>query len=357
MFKLNRNSPLSILLMSLGAATILAAVMMALIQKNSKRLLAYHAVSQAGYMILGLGTALPMGIIGGLFHMLNNAIYKCGLFLSAGALEQQAGTTDLEELGGLGRKMPLTFICFIILALSISGVPPLNGFFSKELIYDAALERGFIFYLAALLGSFFTAASFLKFGHAAFLGKISDKNKEVKEAPWTIFMPLVILSLFCVGLGLCHQSALNKVLLPLLGSGELPGHDLGVFPLKTKLVSATLVILLLALFNHIFGVKRRGSGLGAVDHIHFAPGLNWIYLRAEGKCFDPFRWGGYLIRAISGIAFWLDRTLDWFYEVLSGKMMLSLARRLKKLHTENYSLYLTWSLVGLVIILCVLIYT
>ena len=181
MFKLTAGSWLSILLMTIGAITILLAVMMALVQKDYKRLLSYHAVSQVGYMILGIGTCLPVGIIGGLFHMINNALYKSCLFLTGGAVEKQTGTTDLAKLGGIGIKMPVTFMCFVITAVSISGVPPFNGFFSKELIYDAALERGTIFYLAAILGTFFTAASFLKLGHAAFLGKMSESNKNVRE--------------------------------------------------------------------------------------------------------------------------------------------------------------------------------
>ena len=77
--------------------------MMALVQKDYKRLLSYHAISQVGYMILGLGTALPAGVIGGLFHMMNHALYKSGLFLTAGSVEKQTGTTDLSKLGGLAR--------------------------------------------------------------------------------------------------------------------------------------------------------------------------------------------------------------------------------------------------------------
>ena len=162
MFKLTTGSWLSILLMTIGAITILLAVMMALIQKDYKKLLSYHAISQVGYMILGIGTCLPIGIIGGLFHMINNALYKSCLFLTAGSVEKQTGTTDLNKLGGLWSKMPVTAVCFLITAASISGVPPFNGFFSKEMIYDAAMERHPIFYIAALLGSFLTAASFLK---------------------------------------------------------------------------------------------------------------------------------------------------------------------------------------------------
>lgn len=357
MFKLQTGSRLSILLMVIGAITILAAVMMALIQKNYKRLLSYHAISQVGYMILGIGTASPIGIIGGLFHMLNNAIYKCGLFLSAGSVEKQTGTTNLEELGGLGRRMPITFICFVVTAVSISGVPPFNGFFSKELIYDAALERGFIFYLAALAGSFFTAASFLKLGHAAFLGKISEKNKDIKEAPLAMFTPMIVLSFLCILFGLYNSLPLNKLIVPILGSEGTHGHDFTIFPLNMKLVIATVVVLLLALLNHIFGVKLSGKGLGAVDHIHYAPGLRWIYARAEMRWFDPYLWGYYIVKASSGIAFWLDRKIDWIYDVFFAKTVLHLAHKMRRLHTENYSIYLMWSLIGLAVVLLVLVYT
>lgn len=112
MFKLSAGSWLSMLLMTIGAVTIVLAVMMALIQKDYKRLLSYHAISQVGYMILGIGTCLPVGIIGGLFHMVNNALYKSCLFLTAGSVEKQAGSTNLYKLGGLWSKMPVTFFCF-----------------------------------------------------------------------------------------------------------------------------------------------------------------------------------------------------------------------------------------------------
>jgi NADH-quinone oxidoreductase subunit L len=307
-------------------------------------------------MILGIGTTLPIGIVGGLFHMLNNAIYKSGLFLSAGSVEKQAGTANLEELGGLGKKMPITFFCYIITAVSISGVPPFNGFFSKELVYDAAINRGFIFYLAALLGSFFTAASFLKLGHAAFLGKLAERNRGVKEAPFAIFAPMLALSFFCILFGLNSGLALNKLIAPVLGSHLSSGQDFSVLHLDPKLVIATVVVLILALLNHIFGVKLKGSGLHAADHIRFMPGLSQIYTRAEKKQFDPYLWGKYLVRIVSRITFWLDRATDAIYEILAGKMVLRLAGNIRRWHSENYSVYLIWSLVGLAAVLFFLIH-
>ena len=172
--------------MSIGAITIVFAVMMALIQKDFKRLLSYHAISQVGYMILGIGTGTVIGVVGGLFHMINNAIYKSCLFLTGGSVEKQNGTTDLNQLGGLWRQQPITMICFVIAAASISGVPPFNGFVSKEMIFEGVLGKVYlggegyrIFFIAPVLGALFTAASFFKIGHAAFFDKADPKKPRV----------------------------------------------------------------------------------------------------------------------------------------------------------------------------------
>jgi NADH-quinone oxidoreductase subunit L len=274
LFKLEPGSPMSLLLMVIGAATILFAVMMALIQKDFKRLLSYHAISQVGYMVLGIGTALPVGIIGGLFHMINHTMYKSCLFFTAGSVERQAGTTDLTKIGGLGRKMPVTFACFIVAAASISGFPLTNGFFSKELIFDGALESNVIFYIIAALGAFFTAVSFLKLGHAAFLGKPGAKTEKVTEAPLPMLIPMIALALGCLGFGLGNSWVLGSVLKPALGSaGEAAGTN-------WLLVGISVCVLALAFADHLFGFKRSGSGIKSADHIHYAPVLSGVYAMA-----------------------------------------------------------------------------
>ena len=139
LFELTPQSWLSTMLMVIGSTTILLAVLMALVQKDYKRLLSFHAISQVGYMILGIGTAVPIGIVGGLFHMINHAMYKSCLFLTGGAVERQAGSTDLASLGGIGRKMPVTFACFIVAAASISGVPRLMASSQRSLYTTAHL--------------------------------------------------------------------------------------------------------------------------------------------------------------------------------------------------------------------------
>jgi len=355
MFKLSAGSALSTVLMWVGIATIILAVMMALIQKNYKRLLSYHAISQVGYMILGIGTAIPAGIVGGLFHMINHAIYKSGLFLTSGAVEKQTNTTNLEDLGGLGRKMPITFICFIITAASISGVPPFNGFFSKELVYDAALERGLLFYLAAIAGSFLTAASFLKLGHSAFLGAPSENNANVREVKWQMLLPMVVISGFCIMFGLMNSIPVSKIT-SIVKASLGDSHHSYVFHTNAKLVIATVVVLVLAVLNHIFGVRLNKGALHAADHIRYAPGLSSIYDKAEKRFFDPYEIGLKATRVFSKIVFRFDRLINWVYDTLTVKVVYGTGSFIRRLHLVNYPVYLMWSLLGFVAVTLYLIY-
>ena len=356
LFQLHEYSWVSTMLMIIGAVTILLAVMMALVQKDYKRLLSYHAISQVGYMILGIGTALPVGIVGGLFHMINHAIYKSCLFLTAGSVERQTGTTDLRQLGGIGKLMPVTFICFIIAAAAISGVPPFNGFFSKELVYDGALERHWVFYAAAVLGSFLTAASFLKLGHAAFIGKISEAHQKVKEAPFAMLLPMLILGGFCILFGVYNVLPLQQLIEPILGT-RLEGHSFAGFHVNIFLVTMTLVALAAALLNHLYGVRKSGSGIGAVDHIHHAPILNGIYDNAERGKFDPYNIGLIIVNIIAHIAWYLDRAIDWVYSQLVVRVTYAFTSGIRRLHNGSYATYIVWSLLGAVAIVVYLFTT
>lgn len=352
MFKLNPESGLSIFLMVVGAATIVLAVMMALVQKDYKRLLSYHAVSQVGYMILGIGTCLPVGIVGGLFHMINNALYKSCLFLTGGSVEKQTGTTDLGKLGGIGIKMPLTFLCFVITAVSISGVPPFNGFFSKELVYDAALERGTVFYLAAILGTFFTAASFLKLGHAAFLGKINESNKNVRESSPAMLIPMIVIASVCVIFGVWNSLPINDLIKPIVGEERLAGHE---FAANTMLITVTVIVLIGALLHHLLAAKINGSGYKASDHIRHAPMLERIYNGAEKRYFDPYNVGLKIVQGISRVGWWVDRGIDWLYDGLSVRMTFVLTNVIRRMHTGSYSLYVIWALAGVVLVVMMLL--
>ncbi|MGB2976639.1 MAG: proton-conducting transporter membrane subunit, partial [Phycisphaerae bacterium] len=232
---------LAAVLMVIGAATILCAVFMAMIQHDLRRLLAFHAVSQVGYMVLGMGIAAAalaparmagreatgevmavaaIAFAGGLFHMLNNSIYKCALFLGAGAAERVAGTTDLERLGGLARVLPVTFACSVVAALAISGVPPFNGFVSKWLVYQGALgletPLATACLVAAVFGSALTLASFIKVLHSVVLGTRGSAVPADDRPRESLAMaaPMVVLALACIGLGVFGGWAVETLILP-----------------------------------------------------------------------------------------------------------------------------------------------
>ena len=356
-YKLEINSPFCITLMIIGAATIVLAVFMALIQKDLKKLLSYHAVSQVGYMILGIGTAVPIGIIGGIFHMINNAIYKSGLFLAAGSVEHQTGTTELKKLGGLYRVMPFTALGFLICAAAISGIWPLNGFVSKEMIFHGSFETGYtIFTVAAWLGAILTFASFLKAGHSVFFGPRNPETPQVKENKSPIYVPILVLAAICVVFGIFNWIPLKFFLEPIL-SGHLPagetlnfsGHALALF---NPIAMISMGCLLLALGLHIYGFKRGGNKAYLVSEpIHHLPVLNTIYDWAEARVFDLYEQGIKFLQALSSFLFkFVDRPIDFFYE----KIVVSVGRActgiLKAAHNGYYANYLAWTIGGLVLI-------
>jgi len=351
LYVLTPQSILSPLLMTLGVVTILLAVMMALIQKDYKRLLSFHAISQVGYMILGIGTAVPVGIVGGIFHMINHAMYKSCLFLTSGSVEAQSGTTDLHKLGGIGKRMPITFICFIIAAAAISGVPPFNGFFSKELVYDGALERHWIFYIGALAGSFLTAASFLKLGHAVFLGtpENSDSLSSVKESPLSMLIPMIIIAGGCILFGVANPLPINNLIVPIIGQEMAAGHHFAGFPQNRFLVVMTVLVLLGAWLNHIYGIRKSGKGVGASDHIHYSPLLHPIYDRAENRFFDPYEIGMKIVQAGSQLAWRIDRANDWLFNDMAVRTARFFSRSIRGLHDGNYATYMSWIAIGAIL--------
>lgn len=191
------------ILMFLGGISIVVAVVLALSQWDFKRLLAYHSISQIGYVILGIGIGTPLGLFGALFHLFNHSVFKSLLFLNAGAVEYTSGTRDLKETGGIGKLMPVTAKTNLIASMSIAGIPPFNGFFSKAIIIIACIQKGnFGYALCAVIGSILTLASFMKVRKFVFLGEVKDKLKNIKEAPFAMLFSMVCLALICVAGGL-----------------------------------------------------------------------------------------------------------------------------------------------------------
>ncbi len=212
---LGMTHQLSNIFMMLGVISLLAGVIMALGQWDLKRLLAYHSISQVGYIILGIGLATPLGVLGGLFHLFNHAIFKSLLFLTAGSVEHSTGTRQLKELGGLRQKMPVTSNASLAASLAISGLPPFNGFWSKLFIIIACIQAGKLWFAAAaVIGSILTLASFMKVQKYVFFEKLPAQLRDTKESPWFMGAPMVILALLCLAVGLFFPVIVNFLINP-----------------------------------------------------------------------------------------------------------------------------------------------
>jgi len=193
---------ISAILMFLGALSMVIGVFLAIGQWDLKRLLAYHSISQIGYVVLGIGIGTPLGILGGLFHLFNHSIFKSLLFLNSGAVEYSTGTRDLKEMGGLSQRMPITGSTNLIASMSIAGIPPFNGFWSKLIIIVACVQAGHTGYAFwAVLASILTLASFMKVMKYAYYGSLREKWSKVREVPAFMKLAMIILALICVGGG------------------------------------------------------------------------------------------------------------------------------------------------------------
>ena len=198
------------LLVFIGSVSMFVCVTMALAQHDFKRLLAFHSISQIGYVLAAVGLCTGLGISAGLYHAMNHTLFKGLLFLCAGAVLHQTGTTNLDELGGLSKKMPWTCTLFLVGAFSISGLPPFNGFASKWMIYQAAYQKasetgnsGFLLVtLIALLTSVLTLASFVKVSQSVFFGKLPPKYEGIKEVKGGMIFAMCIFAVLCVVTGL-----------------------------------------------------------------------------------------------------------------------------------------------------------
>jgi multicomponent Na+:H+ antiporter subunit D len=206
---------LSQVLMYLGAVSIVVAAFLALGQKDMKRLLAYSSISQVGYVVLGIGIGTPLGIAGGLFHLFNHALAKGLLFLNSGSVQYATGTRNLEEMGGLAKRMPVTAATSLIGSLSIAGVPPLGGFWSKLIIIMALVQaKEWPLALVAILASVLTLWYYLLMQRKAFFGKLDEKWKNVKEAPFWMTASTVILALLSIGVGLFFSAFIKSWIQP-----------------------------------------------------------------------------------------------------------------------------------------------
>jgi formate hydrogenlyase subunit 3/multisubunit Na+/H+ antiporter MnhD subunit len=346
----SQSFAISLVLMILGSVTILASVMMALVQHDLPKLLSYHAISQVGYMVLGIGTMNPIGIAGGLFHMLNNTLYKSTLFLCGGAVESKTGTQELNKLGGLAKVMPFTFIACIIAAFSISGIPPFNGFVSKWMVYQGTIDSpahqfSYLFLIAAMFGSGLTLASFVKVLYSIFLGRKSDVTKNIKkDAGPSMVIPMLALAFICILFGVVPNLPLQNFIYPAIERmNVMPVVEKGTW--NAQLATIFIICgLIIGLIIYIIGNMRRASkkvstftGGEVIDSETIRiPGTT---MYNEISTMNPLK----PMYAIQKKGFF-----D-LYEIF-GKIGTGISTLFQRIHNGYLPVYLSWTVLGLIII-------
>ncbi len=281
-FSITTNNAIAYLIIVWGIITMILGVTMALLQSDFKRLLAFHSVSQIGYIIIGIGVALfasdwrgDLGLASSLFHMINHASFKCLLFLCAGAILYRTGTTSLDEVSGIGKKMPFTMCVFIVGALAISGIPPFNGFSSKWLIYYSTYNIKMpIVTVTCLIVSVMTLASFIKVFHTIFMGPPSESVLKVKEVPFTMKLPMGFLAAACLLIGLFSDIIIKHFINKIIESIRDRNVFLDYISPYNPSSFLVLLFILIVSFIVIFNIKRNK--------------ISSVYENIKNSKFEPF---------------------------------------------------------------------
>lgn len=199
----------------LGTLSMIAGAVLAYFQRDFKRMLAYSSISQIGYILIGLGLGNLLGLVGALFHVFNHALFKSLLFLNSGAVQYRLGTRDIEQMGGLENRMPVTAATSVFGTLSIAGIPPFNGFWSKLFIIMGALAAGQTAVATlAILVSVFTLGYFLIIQRKVFFGHLNEKWRDIREAPAAMSVAVILLAAACLLTGVFFHSVTSGIVEP-----------------------------------------------------------------------------------------------------------------------------------------------
>ncbi len=267
-------------LLWLTAITMIVPTYIALMQTDARMLLAWHGIGQGGYMLLGILVGTPLGLAGGLLHTFNYATYQMALMLAVFAVVHRTKTADLDELGGLITRMPFTYITLLMGIIGLAGLPPMNGFVSKWMIYKSLLNTAQpLLLIAAFIGTLGTILSVYKLIHNIFLGQLRLEHREVKEAPLSMLLPMLTLAGIGFVTGWMPGLALSMVDIAqsALGIGLQPHHLGGV-----DLPNGSLNML------WVVGVLIAAIGVGALI-FYFLGNRRW-----EVSQYDNYAGGHFL---------------------------------------------------------------
>ncbi|MEA3356684.1 MAG: proton-conducting transporter membrane subunit [Candidatus Bipolaricaulota bacterium] len=321
-----------------GALTILFPIFIAVLQDDAKRLIAWSSIGHGGYMILGIGVATTLGIAGGLFHALNYAICVALLFLAVGAVEYRTGTRDLNKLGGLMKRMPITFTGALIGSMGLIGIPLTNGFISKWLIYKTLILSRYPFLaFAALIGTWGTVLYGYKLVHNVFLGQLPEQYKEIEEVPWTMRVPMIVLSGFVVLFGVLPGIPLKaiSVIQTHLGMTRLEtslfGMPKAIGELNTLNIFFALLVAGLIAYA-AFSASRRSRRVSQYDNYAAGARVPVGGYQHSVRFYDQ---ADRIIRP------YLRDRIDDFYGWIATQST-AFFEQLRKIYTGNINTYATW---------------
>ncbi len=348
------GSVIRIVVAWLGGFTAAAATLWAITQDDGKKLLAWSSVGQMGYIIVGVAIGTPLAMLAALFLVVVHALFKGSLFMVVGAIEKQTGTTDFKEVNGLIRKMPWTFISALMSIIALAGIPPLAGFISKWMLYEALIQNNNIVLVVLLF--FASTAGFLyayKFLHGYFLGQEEPEWAHVKEAPAAMVIPMFLLALATFVLGTWPQLLFSTIDSAMQFVGYDATHERlwansvlfsqwgDVVTLQPILYAILAVFVFFGLFLWFKGAK--GTRYVSTKDISTSGEIpkEWENLTFKVNFMQPFE------RAIEPF---LKRQIDKYYTAF-GRGMEALFDTVRRVYSGNGQTYAFYAILFLVLLL------
>jgi len=306
-YLLARTSPGAEGVAYMGGLMVIYGVVFALLQNDVRKLLSYHIVSQVGYMVAAIGIGTALAVNGGIAHLFNHILYKSLLFMCMGAVIAQTGRSNLSELGGLAKKMPVTLVTCVIAAAAISGIPGFNGFISKGMIISAAAEAHLsVLEIVLIVGSVGTLLSFAKLTYYTFFAK--NEGIEAREAPLPMLVAMVIAAACCILYGL--YPALLYAILPF----PVDYHAFGLSHLAESALVIIAAAAILFLAAKLFMPKDKNVPEFMELYRYCGNGFVWF-------CTGPLTW---LAGALASVQDRIIKGLAWFVRnpVVAGHILV-----------------------------------
>ncbi|MCL4464516.1 MAG: DUF4040 domain-containing protein [Chloroflexi bacterium] len=264
-----------------GLVTMLWGGYQAMRQMELKALLAYSTISQLGLIVAGFGLGTEAGVVAATFQIINHAVFKSALFMIAGIVHHVTGAREINKLGGLARRTPLTAIVAAVAVLSLAGVPPLGGFLSKELFLEAtgevagAVSLPWVLPLAATLGAILTVVYSLKFYVGTFHGPAGETNGDVTDPSRRFLFAPAFLAATCLFIGIVPVVISEAVLMP--ASATILGHAVDLDIQLWNGISLPLLMSVVAITVGILGYRKVRHALWSEEMAPFRVGPEQVY--------------------------------------------------------------------------------